>query len=228
MSLSSIDILFDIIAFLFAISIHESAHAWTANRLGDPTARLLGRISLNPVRHIDPVGTVLFPLIGAISHAPVFGWAKPTPVNPLRLRHPVRDDVFISAAGPLSNFLVASGAAVLLLALRLTSAEAAQILTGVGRFEAGPGSESVITPLVFLLYSVLSVNVILAVFNLIPIPPLDGGHILEGLLPDSLRPFFEEVKPFGFLLLFGLIAFGGITSMLFSPFLHFFHALVRI
>lgn len=228
MSFSIVEILFQIIAFLFAISIHESAHAWAANRLGDPTARLLGRISLNPVRHIDPIGTVLFPLLGAITHAPIFGWAKPTPVNTLRLRHPVRDNVYVAAAGPVSNFLAAGGAVGLLLALRFTSAEAAQILTGVSRYRVAPGNESVITPLVLLLYSVMLINVVLAVFNLIPIPPLDGGHILEGLLPEGARPLFAEVKQYGFFLLFALLWFGGITNLLFSPFLNLFNSLLRI
>ena len=106
MNFDLIGILFQMIAFLFAISVHESAHAWTASRCGDPTARMLGRVSLNPIRHIDPIGTVLLPLVAAISHIPLLGWAKPCPVDPRNFSHPVRDDIMTSVAGPVSNFIV--------------------------------------------------------------------------------------------------------------------------
>ncbi|MCZ6750843.1 MAG: site-2 protease family protein [Acidobacteria bacterium] len=224
MAFSSVEILFQIIAFLFAISFHESAHAWSANRFGDPTARLLGRISMNPIRHIDPVGTILFPLLGAISHAPIFGWAKPTPVDTSRLRNPVRDNVYIAAAGPVSNFLAATASLLLLLAFRVLSPAANQILTGYGGPEAGG---SVLMPVILLLHSLMMVNVILGVFNLIPIPPLDGGHILEGLLPARARASFAPVKEYGFFLLFFLLWSGGVTTVL-SPFLRFFNSLLRI
>ena len=106
MNRSHLEILYQIIAFVFAICVHESAHAWTANQCGDPTARMLGRISLNPIKHVDPIGTVLVPLIGMLSGIGFIGWAKPTPVNPLNLRHPVRDDILTSVAGPVSNILL--------------------------------------------------------------------------------------------------------------------------
>src|SRR3989449_6091203 len=109
MNLQQIDILdvvFQLIAFLFAISVHESAHAWMANQRGDPTARMLGRITLNPIKHIDPVGTVLLPLIAVVTHVPMLGWAKPTPVNPTNFRNPMLDDILTSVAGPVSNFIV--------------------------------------------------------------------------------------------------------------------------
>src|SRR5258706_11347612 len=109
------DILFQMIAFLVAISVHESAHAWAASRCGDQPARMLGRVSLNPIRHIDPIGTVVLPMVAAISHIPMLGWAKPTPVDPRNFRHPVRDDILTSVAGPGSNIIVATGAGVLLL-----------------------------------------------------------------------------------------------------------------
>src|ERR1017187_4124398 len=112
MHFSAIDIVFQIIVFLFAISVHESAHAWMASRLGDPTARMLGRVSLNPIKHIDPVGTILLPAIAMITHFPVIGWAKPTPVDPRNFRHYVRDDILVSVAGPVSNFLTAAVAIV--------------------------------------------------------------------------------------------------------------------
>src|SRR6202158_1853999 len=103
-----VEILYKMIAFLFAISVHESAHAWTASRCGDPTARMLGRVSLNPIRHIDPIGTILLPLIAAYQFGGLIGWAKPTPVDPRNFRHPVMDDVLTSVAGPGSNFIVAT------------------------------------------------------------------------------------------------------------------------
>src|SRR5205809_2624908 len=105
-----LDVVFQLIAFLFAISVHESAHAWMANLRGDPTARMLGRITLNPIKHIDPVGTVLLPLIAMISHIPMLGWAKPTPVNPRNFQNPVLDDILTSVVGPISNFVVVAGA----------------------------------------------------------------------------------------------------------------------
>ena len=109
MTLQHVDILFQLIVFLFAISIHESAHAWMANRRGDPTARMLGRVTLNPIKHIDPVGTVLLPLIAMYHHLPVIGWAKPTPVDPRNFKNPVLDDILTSVVGPISNFMVATG-----------------------------------------------------------------------------------------------------------------------
>src|SRR5438132_11053889 len=110
MTLQHVGILFKLIVVLVAISFHESAHAWTANRCGDPTARMLGRITLNPIKHIDPVGTVLLPLIALVTGIPVLGWAKPTPVNPHNFKNPVRDDILTSVAVPISNFLVVGGA----------------------------------------------------------------------------------------------------------------------
>ena len=166
----------------------------------------------------------MFPLLGAISHAPIFGWAKPTPVDMSRLRNPVRDNVYIAAAGPASNFLAATAVLILLLALRVLSPTANQILTGYGGMEAGG---TVLMPIVLLLHSLMMVNVILGVFNLIPIPPLDGGHILEGLLPARARASFAPVKEYGFFLLFFLLWSGGVSTVL-SPFLRFFNSLLRI
>jgi len=214
LSFSTIEILFQFLAFLFAISLHESAHAWSANRLGDPTARFLGRISLNPARHIDPIGTILMPLVAAITHIPVIGWAKPTPVNVSQLRNPLRDNVLVAAAGPVSNFLVAAGAVVLMRFLEL-----------VGGATSVAGRDSILDPLMLLLYAVMTINVVLAVFNLIPIPPLDGSHILEGLLPAGLRELYGSVKEYGFVLLLALIWFTDL-SRLFAPFLNFFNSLI--
>src|SRR5271163_421843 len=127
MTLQYVDILFQLIAFLFAISVHESAHAWTANRRGDPTARMLGRVTLNPIKHIDPVGTVLLPLIAMLTHFPVIGWAKPTPVNPRNFKNPVLDDILTSVVGPISNFVVAAGAVLILLVVKASSPAGQQV-----------------------------------------------------------------------------------------------------
>src|SRR6476661_759762 len=130
MTLQHVDIVYQIIAFLFAISIHESAHAWMANLRGDPTARLLGRISLNPIRHIDPIGTLLLPAVALFFHVPVLGWAKPTPVDPRNFKNPVLDDILTSVVGPISNFTVAIGAVLLLTLVKLSSATGEQIVFG--------------------------------------------------------------------------------------------------
>ena len=218
-------LIFDIVALLFAISIHESAHAWSASRLGDPTARLLGRISLNPLRHIDPIGTVLFPVILAFAGLPIFGWAKPTPVDLRQLRQPRRDDILVSAAGPASNFLVAVVALVLLLGVRFLSPQGAAVVSGL---TAGViRGDSLLTPVALLFYHFLLINLLLGVFNLIPIPPLDGSHILAGLLPDRLRSVYSEIGRFGFLLLL-LLLYTGVPYRLFSPVLWLFHSLLRL
>lgn len=168
---------------LGSLTVHEAAHAWSADRLGDPTARLLGRLSLNPVVHIDLLGTIILPLFAVISGLPILGWAKPVPVNISRLRNPRRDFMLVAAAGPASNLLLALIAAV---AIRLTMGD------------AGLSSDQ---PLVrFVL-----INVFLAVFNLVPVPPLDGGNVLAGLLPPSAADVFVRLRPYGFLVLYALI-----------------------
>lgn len=175
---------------LFSLTVHEAAHAWTANRLGDPTARLLGRISLNPVVHIDPIGTVLFPLIAMFSNVPILGWAKPVPVNLRRLQEPRRDYMFVAAAGPASNLALAVAASLL--------------LGATGDALAG------------FLYTAIYLNVLLALFNMIPVPPLDGGNVLAGLLPPAGAALFEQLRPWGFLILYGLM-FSGLLSTLLVP-----------
>src|SRR6202521_673848 len=129
MTLQHVDILFKLIVFLFAISVHESAHAWMASRRGDPTARMLGRVTLNPIKHIDPGGTVLLPLIALVSHFPVLGWAKPTPVDPRNFKNPVLDDILTAVVGPISNFVVATGAVLVLVVVKLASPLGQQILS---------------------------------------------------------------------------------------------------
>jgi Zn-dependent protease len=227
MTLQHVDILFQLIVFLFAISVHESAHAWMANRCGDPTARMLGRISLNPIKHIDVFGTILLPLICVITHIPVLGWAKPTPVDPRNFRNPVKDDILTAVVGPASNFIVAGGATLLLLAVKLSSAMGAQIVYGVMFGMISPQSNSVLVPFCFLVYELLVINVVLAVFNLIPVPPLDGSHVLRHFMPESARRTYDMIGWFGLL---ALVYFGGgILSRIISPFLSLFiHIILAI
>jgi Zn-dependent protease len=205
MTLQHVDILFQIIAFVFAISVHESAHAWMANLRGDPTARMLGRITLNPIKHIDPVGTILMPLIAVFAHIPLLGWAKPTPVDPRNFRNPVLDDILTSVVGPISNLAVATMATVVLLIFKLTSPAGRQVVEQI----VGPyplQSQSFLVPFCVLFYELMVINIVLAVFNLIPVPPLDGSHVLRHFLPDPVRRVYDAMGLLGLLL---LVYFGG-------------------
>ena len=202
----SIDVIQALIAFvvlLVSLTVHEAAHAWTADRLGDPTARLLGRVSLNPVVHADLIGTVLFPIIALMSNVPLIGWAKPVPVNIRRLAHPRRDYMIVAAAGPVSNIVIAVVVAALgmVLALDLRGA-----LNAIGRSSSLEG--------VLALFVV--VNVLLAVFNMVPVPPLDGGNVLAGLLPYRLAVQFDRLRPWGFIILYGLML-TGLLRFIVSP-----------
>jgi Zn-dependent protease len=192
------------IVLLFSLTVHEMAHAWTADRLGDPTARLLGRVSLNPLVHADPIGTVLFPLIAMTTGAPLIGWAKPVPVNVRQLRHHRRDYVLVAAAGPASNLVMAVTAGCLLAALPISP----QTLE----------EANVSAPLATFLSQAMRLNVLLAVFNMIPIPPLDGGNVLAGLLPYQLAGIFNQIRPYGFILLYALILTGGFEMLVVPPY----------
>jgi Zn-dependent protease len=194
------------IVLLFSLTIHEMAHAWTADRLGDPTARLLGRVSLNPLVHADPIGTILFPLIAMVSRAPLIGWAKPVPVNIRYLRHPRRDYVLVAAAGPASNLVLALAAALTLYVLPISPMTL--------------GETNVSVPIANFLGQLVQLNVLLAVFNMIPIPPLDGGNVLAGLLPPRLASAFNQIRPYGFVLLYALILTGGFERIVVPPY-HF-------
>ena len=192
-----------LLILLFSLTVHESAHAWTADRLGDPTARRLGRISLNPVAHIDPIGTILLPLVAFMAGGLIFGWAKPVPVNPRNLKNYRRDFLLIAAAGPASNLLLATAASLL---MRVGPAGAA----------ASGGIASVLFDMGFM---VIQLNLLLAVFNMIPIPPLDGGSVLAGLLPGPLADGYDRVvRPYGFMILLVLMMTGTLYDLINPPF----------
>lgn len=182
---------------LISLTIHEAAHAWTADRLGDPTARLLGRVSLNPLVHIDPIGTVLLPLLAAVSHLPLIGWAKPVPVDMRRLRDPRPDFMIVAAAGPISNLLQAAAAAMVFRVL----------------FAAHLGTDVALP----VLERAVVINLLLAFFNLIPVPPLDGGNVALGLLPPSLAAPYARLRQFGFLVLYALMFTGVASAIIFPP-----------
>jgi Zn-dependent protease len=201
------EVLINMVVLLFSLSIHEAAHAWTADRLGDPTARSMGRVTLNPISHADPVGTLIFPLIGFVSGSAMFGWAKPVPVDTSFLRRPRRDHLLIAAAGPASNVLAAVGFGV---GLRLLA---------VFFVEEISARHAVAYPLFLICHLGMYVNVILAVFNLLPIPPLDGSWVLGGVLPPAASRLMDQIRPYGFVLLVALLWSGALGHIL-SPVLN--------
>jgi len=224
MTLQHVDILFQLIAFVFAISVHESAHAWMADLRGDPTARMLGRVTLNPLKHIDPVGTVLLPLIAAFAHFPVIGWAKPTPVNPRNFKNPVLDDVLTSVVGPVSNFAVATVAVVILMVIKHSSPIGQQIVYGIPHGFIPLQSDSALVPVCLLLYQFMVINVVLGVFNLIPVPPLDGSHVLRHFLPTNLLRIYDTA---GMFMLMALVFLGGgLLGRLIYPVIGIFDAVL--
>ena len=194
------------IPLIFAITLHESAHGWAAGRLGDPTATMLGRVTINPIPHIDPIGTIAVPgallLMSALTGGGglLFGWAKPVPINPRYFRNPLKAMTITAAAGPLSNLLQMIFWALLLKAL-----------AAVGFYDKF---------VISVCAAGISVNLMLMAFNLIPIPPLDGGRIVRGLLPRQAGMAFDKIEPYGFMILLVLVVGGGLSSFV-RPFLMF-------
>lgn len=188
-------------AFIFSIIFHENAHGLAAERLGDDTARGLGRITMNPVPHIDPVGSVVFPVLALVSGMPPFGWARPVPVNTLNLRHPLRDHAVVAAAGPASNFVLAFLAMLVWIAARLVFKHVPSLYVT---------AEPTLRFVDALCGNLIRANCILAVFNLMPIPPLDGHWILMRFLPEGARQALASLGRFGFLILLLLIWTGAL------------------
>lgn len=193
------------IPVIFAITLHEAAHGYVARLFGDPTAHLMGRITLNPIKHVDPVGTVLVPalLLFVTKGAFLFGWAKPVPVDFGRLRHPKRDMLWVAAAGPGSNLLMALGWAMML------------------KFAVGMPENAYSLPLAEMARAGINVNAVLMLLNLLPLPPLDGGRIAVSLLPHALAWRFARIERFGFVILLALMFMGGLNLIL-TPLLRSF------
>lgn len=195
-------IILTFIGLLLALSVHEASHALAASLLGDQTARRLGRITLNPIVHIDPVGTILLPLVAFALNAPIIGWAKPVPVDVRNLAQPRRDFMWVALAGPASNLVLALAASLLLRALPY--------------LPLGAGAIDVLTPLAIFAQQFLFINVLLAVFNMIPVPPLDGSNVVAALLPRGLALRWDQLRPYGIFILYGLM-FTGLLRVLIGP-----------
>jgi Zn-dependent protease len=201
-------VLIQFAVLLFSLSIHEASHAWMADRCGDYTARYLGRVTLNPLAHMDPLGTFLFPLLQLFAHVPLIGWAKPVPVNPSHFHNRQRGQILVSLAGPGANLLAASISFVLLAALKLSAPLANGIIINMIVTYRVPQQRSILVPLLGVLFFAFVINLALAFFNLIPIPPLDGHWILYELLPYNMGRVFTRISPYGFLLLYALMFLG--------------------
>ncbi|HSO97230.1 MAG TPA: site-2 protease family protein [Acidimicrobiia bacterium] len=191
-----------------AVILHEVSHGVVANWLGDDTAKRAGRLTLNPLPHIDPFGSILLPAMGALAGLPVFGYAKPVPVNPARLRHPRRDMVIVSLAGPTTNLLLMIGAALI----------ARAIYASGGSLPGGIDQSSTSYLFLEIAFYFALVNLLLGLFNLLPIPPLDGSALLERFLPERWLPAWYRYRQYGFLILLGLVLFTGVLGTVVQPF----------
>jgi Zn-dependent protease len=215
--MSAVTIVINLFVLLFAITIHEAAHGWAAHKLGDPTAYGMGRVSLNPLAHIDPIGTVLLPLFLVLLKAPAFGWAKPVIVNPYNLKNPRRDNMWISLAGPAANMAAGVAALVILLILKFVKPGLTEFLKSFLFYGQSihPGFYPLEGLSLILFYAVL-INTYLAVFNLIPVPPLDGSGILAGVLSDSAAQKYDRIRPFGFIIVL-ILVYAGFLEVIVRP-----------
>lgn len=204
---------------LIAITFHEVSHGFVANRLGDPTAKMMGRLTLNPIAHIDPVGTILLPLMMIVltNGQFVFGYAKPVPINPSNFKDPKRDMAISAAAGPITNILLAILSMLILKFIVIPSSV----------FFPGIVTTTVLKPLTLMLTSSIIFNVVLAAFNLIPIPPLDGGRVLVGFLPHKQAVSYSRIEPYGFIIVIVLI-YLGIANYFVMPLVRLFLALLQL
>ncbi len=219
--------IFQYVILLFALSLHEAAHAWMASRLGDQTARMLGRVTLNPIKHIDPIGTVLIPL--AMLFLPgagrlLFGWARPTPVNTRNFKRVVRDDILTTLAGPVSNIAAAVASLIALIIVAKATPTGAIVVKGLAMGMVDPslmGGSPVIFPMVVLFYFSIVLNLFLAAFNLLPLPPLDGSHIIRHILPYNALRVYDSL---GMISLILILFFGGpVVNLIVSPALYAFN-----
>ncbi len=200
---------------VMAITIHEVSHGYVANRLGDPTARLMGRLTLNPIKHIDPVGTVILPLVLTMIGGVIFGYAKPVPINPGNFQDPKKGMAISAAAGPITNVILAIASAIILMLIIIP-------ITGLLKSSA---VNAVLTPIALMLQFSVRINIFLAALNLIPILPLDGGRVLVGLLPYKQAAAYSKIEPYGFYILMALI-FTGIAWQFISPVVKFLYLFV--
>jgi Zn-dependent protease len=214
--------IFEFAVLVFSLSIHEAAHGWMANRLGDPTAKMLGRVTLNPIKHIDPIGTLLVP--GIMLFMPgygrfLIGWAKPTPVTTRNFKNVTRDDILTTVAGPVSNVLAALVATLVLLLLSRFSPNGENIvhqLAGSGMLDPSLiASSPTLFPLALLFYMAMTLNLILAAFNLLPLPPLDGSHVFRHMLPYKALRLYDSLGIFSLILI--LFVGGRVVGMIVSP-----------
>jgi Zn-dependent protease len=207
----------EFVVLLFSLSVHEAAHAWMANRLGDPTARMLGRITLNPIKHIDPLGTIILPLIMLfVSPGFLFGWAKPTPVSQRNFKNVTRDDILTTVAGPASNVVAAIAATIALLILSHIGATGATIVHEIAMGAIDPSLRgSMLFPLALLFYITMILNLFLAVFNLLPLPPLDGSHVFRHMLPYKALRIYDSLGMVSLLIIF--LVGGRVVGFLVSP-----------
>ncbi len=219
--------IFEFIVLLFALSFHEAAHAWTASRLGDPTARMLGRVTLNPLKHIDPFGTIFLPLLGLFGGGLLFGWAKPTPVTGRNFRNYKRDDTLVTLAGPISNLLLAVGSLIALLLLKRFAPFGLQCVAGVVQGALDPdlmAAAPVVFPLTLVFFIGVELNLVLAVFNLMPFPPLDGSHLVRHLISGRAAETYDRLGYLGFFLAF--LVGGWLTLQIVRPILSLFLVLL--